>query len=240
MKSVLLFLFLPIYTSILSETGKKMKTYTYLLLLLLLPFGAQSQSMYLGFKGGLNVANINNDKLNHAKLGFHAGAYFGLKFNEKMGASVELLYSQKGTHHYGDVKVVGPGPGGPLFRHDDVMVYIDYIDLPLLFNYYFTESLSGNIGLNFSVPIRGIRSYPDGRPNEDFLPLIYKNVVSLPIGITWEIGQVVNLGLRGDIGLSPIGGDLRKNNVLMLSIGFTIFRKDTEFNIGKSKKADNN
>jgi hypothetical protein len=115
------------------------------------------------------------------------------------------------------------------------MVYIDYIDFPLLFNYYFTPSFSAHAGLNFSTPIRGVRKYASGDRDEDFLPLIFKNVVSMPLGINVEIGKVVNLGLRGDIGLSPIGNDLRKNNVFMMSLGFTLFRKDTDFNIGKKK-----
>ena len=60
----------------------------------------------------------------------------------------------------------------------------------------------------------------------------------MPIGVTFEVAKVVNLGFRGDIGLTPIGNDLRKNNVFMISLGFTLFRKDQELNIGKKKNED--
>src|SRR5205085_667348 len=117
-----------------------------------------------------NSPTFYNDKNNHVKLGMHFGGYLGFKFNEKIGASIELLYSQKGTHHY-----LNTFP----YRTEDVMVYIDYIDIPLLFNYYFTPWFSGNIGLNFSTPIRGVRKWREPiKADEDFLPLIYKNVES--------------------------------------------------------------
>ena len=212
-----------------------MKLKIILLQILLLPAIVQAQSMFFGIKGGSNFSNINNDPNNHIKVSFlgHAGAFMGLKFHEHMGASFELLYNRRGTYHYEPTNDPFFPPG---YKFNEVLVCINYIDLPLLFHYYFTPAFSAHVGLNINTPVIAMRRYPAPRPDENFLPDIFKNSVSMPIGINLEVAQLLNIGIRGDIGLSPIGNDMRKNNMLMLSLGFTLFRKDTSFKFGKSKE----
>ena len=205
--------------------------------LLSIPFFSFSQDLFVGAKGGLNVSNISTDPNNHAKIGLHAGAYVGYKFHEKMAASVEILYTQKGSHHTGTPPVLPtfpPPPGWGWNVDGDMMIYIDYIDLPMLFHYYFSPEFSVHGGLTFGVPVRGIRSYrnpPIG--DQDFLKEIHQSVISFPIGINYEIAQRLNFGIRGDLGLSPIGGNGHKNIVFMVSVGYTFFRKGTTLKVGK-------
>lgn len=183
------------------------------LMFVLASLSVQAQSVKVGLKGGLNVANIQGggaSKDNSFRPGLHLGLYGIIKIDEQLGFIAEILYSQKGT-----ITKVQPAPFN---------VRIDYIDIPLLFSYSFNESFSGHVGLEVSTPVAA-QVNRSGEPTRYFLYEINKAVLSLPIGILYEMESGINFGARVDLGVSAIGGDRARNNVLMFSIGYSFLNK---------------
>lgn len=177
------------------------------LALLFLSNATAQKGLTIGLKAGLNVSNINPDPYNRVKLGLHAGAYGIFKFNEKMGAGIELLYSQKGCIANDNGKAV--------------RVVIDYIDIPMLFHYYLQPNLSIHAGFTIGVPIYTMKETWWGG-TESFTQFL-SNPVGLPLGITYDLGNF-NIGARGELGITAIGGDGKRNNVLMATIGYSFIR----------------
>jgi hypothetical protein len=165
----------------------------------------------IGAKLGPTFANINGGNAshnNHFRLGGHIGMYGQYKFNDKMGVQVELLFNQKGTINRNE---------------PNSWVRINYLDFPILFTYEFIEGLTGQAGLQFSTAL-GAYEDREGHARRYFLHDINKTVVSLPLGIVYELQNGINFGLRADIGLSQIGNDGAKNNAILLSVGYTFYK----------------
>jgi len=173
------------------------------------------ESIKIGIKGGLNIANIRggSSSVNNSVIGgLHAGAYMNMVLAKKMGIAVELLYSQMGT-----ITKESPAP--------NYYVHINYIEVPIMFTYEFFKGFTGQIGLGISTPVQAYKHQGPG-PTDYFINQINKVVFSLPIGIVYEFDNGLNFGARGDLGLSPIGGDGAKNYVFMLSVGYSFCRKE--------------
>lgn len=185
-------------------------------LLLSLTRSYSQESIKIGIKGGLNVANIwgygtspNNSPIG----GLNAGVYVNVGLAKKMGITAEVLYSQKGT-----VTKVSPAYQ---------FVRINYIDIPVLFTYEFAKGLTGQIGLGMAIPTQAyIRQ---GANETSFLPSCSTLVLSIPMGMVYEFDNGINFGWRADFGASNIAThsvDGGKNYVFMLSVGYSFYKKE--------------
>jgi hypothetical protein len=179
----------------------------------------------IGAKLGPTLANINGGNASHNnrfRLGGHIGAYGNYNFADKMGIQLELLFTQKGTINR---------------NIPNSWVRINYLDIPVLFTYLFTDEFSAHIGLELSTALSAF-SDEDGRSRRFFIHDIHQGTISLPLGATYEIENGLNVGLRADIGLSAIGNDGARNNVFLLSLGYTFFKNGSggSTSSGKSKK----
>jgi hypothetical protein len=178
----------------------------------------------IGAKLGPTFANINGGNASHNnrfRVGGHIGMFGQYKFNDKMGIQAELLFTQKGTINR-DIP--------------NSWVRINYLDFPILFTYEFTEGLTGQAGLQFSTAL-GAYEDKKGHVRRYFLHDINKTVVSLPLGIVYELENGINFGLRADIGLSQIGNDGARNNAILLSVGYTFYKggSSSKSSSGKAK-----
>jgi|GEM_PF-5916735 len=170
------------------------------------------ESIRIGVKGGLNIANIKGYSTspdNSAQPGFHAGFYGNILLKNKIGIAIEALYSQKGT-------ITKTNP--------ESFVRVNYFEIPVLFTYELYEGLTAQIGLTTGIPIvayvRGVK---------DFLNTTSKPTFSIPIGMVYEFDNGINLGWRADFGASNIStpsGDGGKNYVFMLSVGYSFYKKE--------------
>lgn len=88
-----------------------------------------AKAQYIGIKGGLNLSNLNIDKVDddNMRVGYHFGAFFNLPISDGFAVQPEVLYSTKGnkSHYNQDFGIFGE-------LNTDAEFKLDYIDVPLL------------------------------------------------------------------------------------------------------------
>jgi len=108
-----------------------------LTLISLVSAGIYAQGISGGLKAGVNFANqdISGDGISldtKSKIGFHAGAFATIMFNEKMGLQPEILYSTQGSK----IDIDGT----------DAQFNFDYVTVPILFRYNINEMFNLHAG----------------------------------------------------------------------------------------------
>ncbi|AXT49539.1 PorT family protein [Aquimarina sp. BL5] len=171
---------------------------------------AQEESIRFGGKVGLNVANFVGDDADddaESKLGFHIGAVVEIPITEKFAFQPELLFSTQG------VKEEEAGV--------DFKLNLNYINVPLIFKYYFIEGLNIEIGpqVGFLVSAKAKADSNDTDVKDQFK--------TLDLGANIGLGYQLDMGLffqgRYNYGITNIGddddSDLR-NSVIQFSVGY--------------------
>lgn len=76
----------------------RIKEITHILVFILLPLMCIGQRFNMGLTAGLNLAQVNGDRLaGYDKLGLEAGVRTNIFFADRFDMIVELLYSQRGS-----------------------------------------------------------------------------------------------------------------------------------------------
>lgn len=97
-----------------------------------------------GVIGGVNLSQIDGDDIKgYNKVGFNAGAIVYTKLDEHIAASLEILYSQKGSR-LPSVVQLNQGEFITNYR-----IRLNYAEIPVLIN-YFDNSRKNNFGGGFS------------------------------------------------------------------------------------------
>src|SRR5689334_15972738 len=94
---------------------------------LLLTCTVQAQSIYPGFKGGLNIYNVMGDQptMYVPKFSYHLGMFTHIHLQEKLALQPELVYSAQGARY--------EGSGNDL--------RLKYFNVPVLAQYMFGNGL---------------------------------------------------------------------------------------------------
>lgn len=174
--------------------------------MVLMSTGAFAQEMFIKpMVGGTLTTFRGSDVSDDAKMkfGLTAGAEFGYLFNEKMGATAGLLYSMQGSGN----------------KHDsDYALKFDYVNIPILFNYYIIPGLAVKAGVQPGILVRAKINDTDVKDH-------YKSLdVSIPLGVSYEISDFV-IDARYNLGLTKVDdhGDAKAyNSVIMLTVGYKI------------------
>jgi hypothetical protein len=110
---------------------------------------AQDFGYHFGLRGGVGMSTLTGFQNNGLKLGLTAGGYTKFIFDENNSIDVELSYSTGGQqsqkwldNNEAQVKVYN--------RYS-----LHYLDLPILYQYYFTDILGVEGGLNFRYCMAG-------------------------------------------------------------------------------------
>ena len=150
---------------------------------------------------GVNLSTITDEKDSKMKIGLVAGAEAEYGLMEKLGVSAGLLYSMQGCK----------------FDGDDDEEKLDYINIPILANYYVIPGLAVKAGIQpgflMSAKDDNGKSFKDDCNTFTF---------SIPVGTSYEYQNFV-VDARYNIGLSKInkeGSRSHKNNVFMITIGY--------------------
>jgi hypothetical protein len=186
-----------------------------------------SQAEY-GIKAGTNFTNISlraKEALsleNDVRLSYHIGVFGNLALNNKISASADLLYSNKG---YATQRASG----------EEVNIYFHYINLPLLLNYALTQDLKFGLGPEFGYLLSARSKY-----NEQSMDvgILYKNKfdIGLDAAVDFSASEFLHVGLRYNYGLSSVwGNDIQitdqqgylvdtriQNRVLQIYIGYIL------------------
>ena len=147
---------------------------------------------------GINVANITDDD-GDAKVGLAAGAELGYQLNESFAVTAGAIYSMQGA------------------KSEGVKMNLDYINIPILANYYITKGLAVKAGIQpafkvkseakadvVSVDLEGFKSF-------DF---------SIPVGLSYEVSDFV-IDARYNWGMTKVlEGFDSKNTVFQFTVGY--------------------
>ena len=186
-------------------------------------------------KVGMNISKITGSNLN-SKVGLVAGfeAEYGVAKN--FGVSVAALYSMQGAKRDLNLNVSG--------NSVDVKFNLDYINIPVLAQYYIVPGLAVKAGIQFGFNVRNkvkvgttVAGYnlKDDCSMDEFLDVaralgeqipsdakFQKFDLSIPVGLSYEYEDFV-LDARYNIGTSKLvksDPDSSKNGVFQLTIGY--------------------
>jgi hypothetical protein len=173
--------------------------------MVLMSTGAFAQEMFIKPMVGGTLTTLTGDASDDAKMkvGLVAGAEFGYLFNENMGVTAGVLYSMQGCKS----------------KAMDENMNLDYLNIPILFNYYVAPGLALKAGIQ---PGFLTRAKVDGHDYKDY----YKKIdLAIPMGASYEISDFVidaryNLGAIFNI--ADYGDSKTHNSVIQLTVGYKI------------------
>ena len=147
---------------------------------------------------GINVANITNSDAD-AKVGLAAGAELGYQLNESFAVTAGAIYSMQGA------------------KNDGVKMNLDYINIPILANYYITKGLAVKAGIQPAFKVKSeakadvVSVDMDGFKSFD---------LSIPVGLSYEISDFV-IDARYNWGMTKVlEGFDSKNTVFQFTVGY--------------------
>ena len=110
---------------------------------------AQNEDIHFGVRGGIGMSTLRGMENNGLRLGITAGAFGQYLLNENNSLQAELYYSSGGQQSEKWTENSG----------DQVKVYskygLHYINLPIIYQYYFPAILGLEAGLNFRYCMAG-------------------------------------------------------------------------------------
>jgi len=155
---------------------------------------------------GMTISKIGGDVDTDSKVGLVAGAELQYQFTDRFALTGGALYSMEGG------------------KKGDLKLNLDYINVPILANYYVYGGLALKAGVQFGFNVRseykgettilGHTIKSDGGLDAKTLNM------SIPVGLSYEYHDFV-LDARYNIGLTDIFDDIKgKSSVWQITIGY--------------------
>lgn len=176
-------------------------------------------------KIGINLANFTVENCD-TKVGLIAGAEFEYGLSRNMGLGVGLVYSMEG------------------FKNSDVSYNIDYVNIPIVFNYYAAKGLALKAGLQPEYNVRHKATKGDKTVDINSVAGIYGSKINtfnlaIPVGLSYEYENIV-FDARYHIGLIKTFKNANKgyNSTFSLTVGykFDLAQTTTKKSTKKSTK----
>ena len=161
-------------------------------------------------KVGMNLSTLSEDG-SKMKVGLAAGVEAEYGVAENFGIAVGALYSMQGA------KV----------ENSDLKMLLDYINVPIVAQFYPIKGLAIKAGAQFGFNVRSKISDGDHSVKmEDFFKAEGINAkqksldISIPVGISYEISNIV-IDARYNFGLTKVMDPFKdKNRVFQLTVGY--------------------
>lgn len=150
-------------------------------------------------KVGVNLASMTKAVDSKMKVGFAAGAEAAYQATEDMAISLGAIYSQQGV------------------KSGDVTLKHDYLNIPVLANYYVAPGLAVKLGVQPAFLLSAKTADIDTKDG------MKKFDLSIPVGLSYEISNVVldaryNWGVLKTVDKSNIDGT--NNSVFQITVGY--------------------
>ena len=166
-------------------------------------------------KVGFNAAKITDADDASFKLGLVAGADVSYQLAEKFAVSAGLFYSMQGAKE--KVKVLGESV---TYKYN-----LDYINIPILANYYVIPGLAIKLGLQPAFNVKHkIKGESHGSSSESDIEKFKSFDLAIPIGVSYQFSDFV-VDARYNFGLTKIWdyeGSSSKNSVIQFTFGYVI------------------
>lgn len=193
----------------------------------------ETGSFFFAPKVGYNAASTTN-KPDHytSKLGLAVGVEVGYQMTDQFAFTVDALYSGQGaeceTDTYWD-------PKNP--THYESKVSFDYLNIPILANYYIVKGLAVKAGIQPGFLVSAKRKEKgidhegrniEGTKETDIKDFSNSIDFSIPVGLSYEWKNII-LDARYIIGITNINksgkgfdGKNNKNSVFQLTLGYKL------------------
>ena len=188
--------------------------------MMLMGMGAFAQNevgqLTLQPKVGMNISSITGDgDGKKAKIGLLAGVEAEYGISEKFGLDFGVLYSMEGCK-LKDV-VVAPGTGASAYLADKVNLNLDYINIPILAQFYPAKGFAIKAGVQPAFNVRHKYSGDYSATIDNIKSFNF----SIPVGLSYEYECFV-LDARYNIGITKLAkdADQGRNSTFSISIGY--------------------
>lgn len=179
------------------------------------------------FSGGLvlggNIAQVDGDYLNgYHKIGLNVGAIGMVSLAKNIAVTLELLYSQKGSH---SVTTTESPYFGTYFAK--YTIHLNYAEVPVVFHYFITPKYHLGVGASYNALISSREDYNDASYTTVLDPGLYpfaRHTVDGLISGNIVLWRGLVLNARFQYSLTPIrklgdipaglGFENQKNNML--------------------------
>ena len=166
-------------------------------------------------KVGVNLATITDADDASMKIGLVAGADVTYQLAEPFAISVGAFYSMQGAK--GDETING-------VKVDETM-NIDYINIPIMANYYVIPGLAIKAGIQPAFNVKHeAKVEASGDSYTSDIDHFKSLDISIPLGASYEFGDFV-IDARYNLGLTKlidISGYNSKNSVFQFTVGYKI------------------
>ncbi len=168
---------------------------------------AQSyQLLNFGLKAGMNFSDVNQlgniGTSTEVKGGFVGGAFFELRPLSKIGAQIEVLYSNQGF--------------GLEYESASGKVNLNYLEVPIMAKIYLIDGISANVGIAPAFLLSSDVSSAFGGGDKG---IFSDAVFSLPIGASWQMDCGLLIDARYKIPLSNVADDTNLTDIVGQAIG---------------------
>ncbi len=179
-----------------------------------------------GIKGGMNVSSLSKDSSSSdqkSKIGFNAGVFADVPLSDKFTLQPELLYTQYGAKanlYYNNYE-----------QRYSSSVHLDYIALPVMFQYNATPKFYLEAGPEFGLNVRAKNKIKNEITGQTLAEVNnYSDIKKFNLGIGLGAGYYFtpNVGItaRYVAGLTdiakdrPSGSSSTKNNVFQVGLAY--------------------
>ncbi|MBS1687857.1 MAG: PorT family protein [Bacteroidetes bacterium] len=187
-------------------------------------FSDEYHTFYGGLVLGANFTQVDGDTYEgYHKVGFNVGGIVYMKISQDMGISMEMLYTQKGSHDRSQSESPYIGP-----YFSEYKLKLNYVEVPVLFHFLTSRRLHYELGAAYAQLINSSESlFSD--PGMVIDPNIYsfrKSDISVLAGGSYQIYKWWFLEARFQYSLAtirdanriPFGGPQQFNNVVTLRL----------------------
>ena len=168
-------------------------------------------------KAGINISTMTGDiEGKKSKVGLVAGVEAEYGITENFGIDFGVLYSMEGFKGKGIAVVGGGGEIGAYLA--DATYNLDYINIPILAQYYPVKGLAIKAGIQPAFNVRHKASV-DGEKGD--IDGVKSFNFSIPVGLSYEYQSFV-LDARYNIGITKLfkDADFGRNSTFSITIGY--------------------
>lgn len=187
-------------------------------------FSDEYRTFYGGLVLGANFTQVDGDTYEgYHKVGLNAGGIVYMKLSENMGASMEMLYTQKGSHAFSQSE--SPYTGA---YFSEYKIKLDYVEVPIIFHFFTSRKLHYEVGASYAQLINSkefLYANP-GMPIDQNIYSFRKSDISILAGGSYQLYKWWFLEARfqyslvtiRDAARIPFGGPQQFNNVVTLRL----------------------
>lgn len=186
----------------------KIKTMKKLFLVGALALVGAVNAQTFGVKAGMNISNISNSDDSKSKIGLNAGVFLNAPIAANFSIQPEVLYNSKGAKSD--------------FEGFDLNLNLDYISVPVMFQYNATPQFYLEAGPEFSFLLSG-KVKADGE-SEDVKESFKGFDMGIGLGAGYYFTPNIGITARYVAGVTDIldanDGDASRNGVFQVGLAY--------------------